>query len=69
MVFIRWTAQEIWDMEYAELEKQRINHITQEILKSLIKTTPASNVVRHFKSSAVDLFLVPKNIFWDEGAT
>ena len=33
MVFIRWTEQEIWDMEEAELEKQLINHITSEILK------------------------------------
>ena len=32
MVFICWTAQEIWDMEEYELEKQRINHITPEIL-------------------------------------
>ena len=28
MVFIRWTAQEIWEMEEAEIEKLRINHIT-----------------------------------------
>ena len=28
MVFILWTTQEIWDMEEAELEKQRIDHIT-----------------------------------------
>ena len=28
MVFIRWTAQEIWDMKEDELERQRINHIT-----------------------------------------
>ena len=34
MVFIRWTAQDIWYMEEAEIEKQRINHITPEILKS-----------------------------------
>ena len=33
MVFICWTAQKIWDMEETELEKQRINHITTEILK------------------------------------
>ena len=33
MVFICWTAQEIWEMEEAELEKQLINHITSEILK------------------------------------
>ena len=31
MVFIRWTAQEIWDMEETELEKQRINHIMPEL--------------------------------------
>ena len=37
MVFIRWTAQEIWDMEEAELEKQCINHITQELLKTFQK--------------------------------
>ena len=37
MVSIRWTAQEIWDMEEAELEKQRINHITPEILKRFQK--------------------------------
>ena len=28
MVFILWATQEIWDMEEAELEKQRIDHIT-----------------------------------------
>ena len=28
MVLIRWTAQEIWGMEEAHLEKQRIDHIT-----------------------------------------
>ena len=28
MLFICWTAHKIWDMEEAELEKQRINHIT-----------------------------------------
>ena len=28
MVFVRWTAQEIWEMEEAELEQQRINRIT-----------------------------------------
>ena len=37
MVFIRWIAQEIWDMEEADLEKQRINHITPEILKKFHK--------------------------------
>ena len=37
MVFICWTAQEVWDMEEAELEKQRINHITPEILKTFQK--------------------------------
>ena len=37
IVFIRWTAQEVWDMEEAELEKQRINHITPEILKKIQK--------------------------------
>ena len=37
MVFIRWTAQEIWEMEEAEIEKQRINHITPEILKKFQK--------------------------------
>ena len=37
MVFIRGNAQEICDMEEANLEKQGINHITPEILKSLIK--------------------------------
>ena len=28
MVFIHWIAQEIWDMEEDDPEKQRINHIT-----------------------------------------
>ena len=28
MVFVRWTAQEIWEMEEAELEQQCINRIT-----------------------------------------
>ena len=37
MVFIRCTTQEVWDMEEAELEKQRINHITPEILKKFQK--------------------------------
>ena len=37
MVFIGWTAQEIWEMEKAELEKLRINHITPEILKKFQK--------------------------------
>ena len=37
MLFISWTAQEIWDMEEAELEKQRINHTTPEILKCFEK--------------------------------
>ena len=37
MVFIRWTAQKIWDMGEAELEKQRINHITPYILKEIDK--------------------------------
>ena len=34
MVFIRWTAQNIWDMQEAELDKQCINHIMPEILKT-----------------------------------
>ena len=33
MVFIRWTSQEIWEMEEVELERQRMNYITPEILK------------------------------------
>ena len=33
MVFIRWTAQEIWYIEEAELERELINNITAEILK------------------------------------
>ena len=37
MFFIRWTAEEIWDMEEADLEKQRINYITPEILKKFDK--------------------------------
>ena len=37
MVFIRWTAQEFWDMEEAEPEKQRINYITPEVLKKFQK--------------------------------
>ena len=45
ILFIRWTAQEIWDMEETELENQRINHITPEILKKFQKKTPTSNVV------------------------
>ena len=57
-------------MEEAELEKQCINHITPEILKKFQKkTAPTSNVIRHRKSSDVDLFLVPENIVWNEGAT
>ena len=30
---------------------------------------PTSDVIRHRKSSDVNLFLVPENIVWDEGAT
>ena len=37
IVFIRWTAQEIWDMEEVEQEKQHINHFTLDILKKLQK--------------------------------
>ena len=37
MVFIHWTAQEIWYMEESELEKQRINNINPEILKKFQK--------------------------------
>ena len=37
MVFIRCTAQEIWETEEADLEKQRINHNTPEILKRFQK--------------------------------
>ena len=37
MVFIRWTTQEIWDMEEAELEKKHINHITPEVIKKFQK--------------------------------
>ena len=37
IVFIRWTAQEIWDMEEAELEKQRIYHMTPKILEKVEK--------------------------------
>ena len=37
MVFIHWTSQEIWDMQEAEIEKQRINHTTPEILKRFDK--------------------------------
>ena len=33
------------------------------------KTTPTSNVIRHSKSSAIDLFLVPEDIVCNEGAT
>ena len=33
MVFIRWTAQKIWDMEEVDIEKQHINHITPEVLE------------------------------------
>ena len=69
MVSIRWIAQEVWGMEEAKLEKQRINHITPEILKRFRKKKPTSNVIRHRKSSAVDLFLVPEDIVWNEGAT
>ena len=59
MFFIHWTAQVIWDMKEAGLEKQRINHITPEILKKFQKKTPTSNVIRHIKLSYVDLFLSP----------
>ena len=37
LVFIRWTTQEIWDMEEDEKEKQRINRITLEILEKFEK--------------------------------
>ena len=37
IVFIRWNAQEIWDIEEAEPEKQCINHITPEVLKKFHK--------------------------------
>ena len=37
IVFIRWTAQKIWNMEEAGVEKQHINHITPEILKKFQK--------------------------------
>ena len=37
MVFISWTTQEIWDTEEVDLEKQRINHITPEIMKKFEK--------------------------------
>ena len=37
IVFICWTAQEIWKTEESELEKQCINHITPEILKMFQK--------------------------------
>ena len=33
------------------------------------KTAPTSNIAQQKKSSAVDLFLVPEDIFWNEGAT
>ena len=70
MVFIRWTTKEIWEMEEVELEKQRINHINPEILKTFQKTRkPTFNVIRHTKSSAVDLFLVTEDIVSNEGAT
>ena len=69
MVFIRLTSQEIWDMEEAELEKQRINHITPEIPDFFRKTTPISNFIQHRRSSSVNLFLVPEIIVWNDGAT
>ena len=59
----------MWDMEESEIEKKGINHITHEILKKLQKITPNSNVIQHRKSSAIDLFLVPEDIVWNEGAT
>ena len=63
MVFIRWTAQEIWEMEEAALEKHRINYIIPKILKSFReKKSPTSNVIRHSKSSTANLFLVPEDI-------
>ena len=37
MVFICWNAQEIWEMEEADLEKQRIDHTTPETQKKFQK--------------------------------
>ena len=59
MVFIRWTEQEIWEMEEAEIEKLRINHITPVILKSYRKknaylqrrTTPQIECCKHIPCS------------------
>ena len=69
MVFICWTTQEIWDVDEADLEKQRIKHTTPEILKSLRNKTPTSNVAQHRKLSDVDLFFVPEKNVWNEGST
>ena len=37
MIFIRWTAQEIYDMEEEEEERHKITHVTAEMLKKLAK--------------------------------
>ena len=37
MTFIRWTAQEIYDMEEEEEERHKITHVTAEMLKKLAK--------------------------------
>ena len=66
MVFFCCTAQEIWDMEEAELEKQCINNITPEILK---KFQGKQRLPPTRKLSAIDLLLVPEDIVWNEGAT
>ena len=38
-------------------------------MKKFEKKTPTSDVVRHCTSGAVDLFFIPENFIWDEGAT
>ena len=57
MVFIRWNAQEIWDMEEAELEQQGINHITPEILKTIQKNN--AYLQRHMTKKIECCKLIP----------
>ena len=64
MLFNCWTAHEIWDIEEAELEKTMHQSYLPKNYDSFSKnTTPTSNIVRHRKSSAVNLSLVPEAIF------
>ena len=38
-------------------------------MKKFEKKTPTSDVVRHCTSGAVELFFIPENFIWNEGAT